>query len=361
MKLLKRFLRYLKNHKKTTIALFIGLALILFYFRPKPTPPPQTLTVTRGDLTQSVSTSGKIGAKNVVELTFLTGGKLTYVGVKEGDSVTANQTIATVDSRTTQTNLQNALIAYDKQRQVFDQTQSDANGQLQHNEVPKTTDVKMDKTTAINEAVARILQQNQDDLNTAVNSVELQSLAQESSVLTTPIAGIVTRADITSPGVNIAPTSVYEVTDPSSLVFNMDVDESDIGKVQTGQPAEVTLDAFPDDTIKKPVSFIDFVSHATSTGGTAYTVQIPMYDLGRYRVGMDGNAEIITAEKHDVITIPIASVDNNYVYVKNGNKFSKRKVTLGLQNDTNTEVTSGLQVGDIIAVQPSQVAKFVRQ
>lgn len=345
MRLLRSLFHYLKKHRWITIGILIILLISVFIFRPKPPKPVPTLTVKRSNLIQSVSVSGKVAAKNIADLSFLSGGKLTYLGVKVGDSVTQYQTIAMLDSRTTQKNIQSALIDYAKQRNTFDQT-------LDNNQNRKPDQ-------ALNDQMKRILQNNQNDLDKSINSLELQSLAQENSVLTSPIAGIVTRADAKNAGVNVAPTAVFEVVDPNSLVFNMDVDEADIGKITVGQQANVILDAYSSDTVKVSVTSIDFVSHTTTNGGDAFTVQTLLNDPSalKYRIGMNGNAEIVTKEKDDIITVPLSSVqDEKYVYVKTDNHFIKQPVKLGLQSDTNAEVLSGLQDGDVIAADPTAAA-----
>ena len=71
---------------------------------------------------------------------------------------------------------------------------------------------------------------------------------------------------------------------------------------------------------------------------------------------MNGNADITVAQKNHVLTVPsVALVNGNYVYVKKGNSFEKRRVTVGMQNDTDSEIRSGLQAGDEVAVEPSKV------
>lgn len=345
MKRLKSISRHIKKHK-ILWGIGVGIVLIIaFIFRPKAPTAISTQKITRTHLVQSVSISGKVAAKKVADLSFLTGGTLAYLGVKQGDTVSQYQTIATLDQRTTQTNLQSALIDYSKQRNTFDQTQDN-----NQNRTPQQ---------ALSDAMKRILQNNQYDLDKAINSVDLQELAKEQSVLMTPIAGIVTRVDVKSAGVTVAPTTVFEITDPTALVFDMDVDEADIGRIQNGQQAKITLDPFPDQTTTQPVNQIDFVSHTTSTGSNVYTVETLLNDTsGKLRVGMNGNAEITTAQKSNVITVPIAAIINDtYVYVKHDNKnfFSKRHINLGLQNDTEAEVTSGLQVGEAVALEPTRV------
>src|SRR6185503_1128563 len=126
------------------------------------------------------------------------------------------------------------------------------------------------------------------------------------------------------------------------------VDEADIAKVKEGQQVEISLDSYPDRTIHLTVDSIDFVTHTTSTGGNAFDVKahIPSNFDYQYRIGMNGNATITTAKKINIVTIPISSLtEDNKVYVKVGNKYEKRTVKLGLQNDTDTEVIDGLTEG----------------
>lgn len=351
MKLLYKSRHFIKNHKIITAILVSIVGIILFFFRPKASPSIPTQTVKHSHFLQSVSVSGTIQAKNFANLTFLTTGKLVYLGVKKGDSVKQYQTIATLDQRSAQKTLQASLFDYAKQRNSFDQTKDD-----NQNRTPQQ---------ALNDAMKRVLQDNQYNLEKAVTSVELQTLANEQSLLTTPIAGIVTRADVENVGINISPATTFSVVDPNSIVFNMDVDEADIGKITIGQKVAVTLDAFPDKILSFIVNRVDFVSHNTSTGGTAYTVEVkmPQNSTYQYKIGMNGNGEIITNEKNNVISLPInAFTDDRYVYVETGvNQFKKRKVSFGLQNDTNVEVTNGLQLGEKVALDTISAEKKVKK
>lgn len=323
------------------------LILIAFWFlRPKPPKPVATEKANRGDIIQSISITGSVSAEKSVDLTFQIGGTIAWLGVQKGDTVTAFQTIATLDARTAQKNLQAALIDYSLQRNTFDQTQDNNQGRTPEN--------------ALNDAMKRILQNNQFDLDKAVNSVELQDLAKQKSVLATPIAGIVTREDVNTSGVNITPATTFTVTDPATLSFRMEVDEADIARVRQGERVELTLDPYPNDTLKLEVSDIDFVTHTTSSGGNAYYVKaaLPENTDLKYRVGMNGNADIITGGKNSVLIISLSSLQNdNEVYVKSGNKFELRKIKTGLQNDTSTEVVSGLSEGDEVAADPTSIPK----
>jgi RND family efflux transporter MFP subunit len=343
--LLVKIKNYLLSHKKISFVLLGILVILLFIFRPRSASPLESSIVKRHTLVQTASVSGSIDAVNKVDLSFLTGGQLVYIGAKKNDIVSAGQTIAQEDNRTVLKNLQAALLSYNLQRDTFDQTAANNGNRSNPND-------------AVNDTMKRVLQDNQYNLDKAINSIELQDLARQQSFLVSPINGILTRADAVSAGTTVLPTTVFEVVDPTSLIFSMDVDEADIGKIQPQQRVNITLDAYPDIVYHLTVDSIDYVSHTTANGGTAYSVKVklPGDDISRFRIGLNGNADIITARKENILTIPISALFNDtYVYVQIGKKYKKQKVTLGLQNDTDTEVLSGLHAGDIVTLQPSKV------
>lgn len=339
----------MKNHKRKTALIAIPLIILAIIFWPRPQKPIETQTVKRQDIIESLSATGVVDATSV-NLNFLSSSKLVYLGVKKGDHVTAGQTIAVLDQRTVQKNLENTLRSYAKQRETFDQTRKN-----NQNRTPEE---------ALNDSMKQILQDNQYDLETAVASVELQDLAKQQAVLTTPIAGVVTRADVEAAGLNVSPTTTFTVADLSNITFNIDIDEADIGKVIVGQKVKVNLDAYPDETFSVSVKSIDYASHATSTGGTVFTVEVTLPETTKfdYRIGMNGDAEIITNEKKNVLAAPLSSiVDDKYVYVKNGHNFEKRNIKIGLRNDTDAEIRSGLTAGEEVAIDPTEAEKLVKK
>lgn len=336
---------FAKHHRKITFVFLITiLGISFFIFKPKDPNSILTETVKTGDIVKSVSATGKIEAETDANLSFLTAGKLVYLGAKKGDKVVAGQIIATLDQATVEKNLKASLLDYSKQRNTYEQTLNNYNVQSIND--------------AQTEAIKRILQNNQFDLDKSVNSVELQDLVRQNSVLITPISGVVTRADVDTVGVNIGIATVFTVVDPTSLSFSMEIDESDIGNVKEGQDVEVLLDSFPEKTIKLTLGKIDIVSHTTTSGGNAFSAKATLPALDNYRVGMGGNAEIIIDKKGDVLTVSSTSItSDNFVFVKTDNKFTKIKVVTGLQNDIQTEIKSGLNEGEIVAADPTSLPK----
>lgn len=345
MKLVRQILHWIRSHKIISIFLLLAVGILVFLLRPQPAPPLETVAVKQMDLIQSISVSGSVNAKKIADLSFTSSGQLAYLGVKKGDSVTTGQTIAVLDQRSVLKSLQNSLLSYSLQRNTYDQNVSNNGGRISPND-------------AVNDSMKRIIQNNQYNLDQAVVSVELQDLARQQSILSSPINGIVTREDAVTVGSTVTPTSIFTIVDPTSLVLSMDVDEADIGKIQINQQVKVTMDAYPDTPLLYPVSAIDFISHTTTNGGNAFTVevQLPANTASKYRVGMNGNAEIIINQRFHVLTIPQTSIiDSSAVYVKVPGGYSKRQIKTGLQNDIDSEVLSGLAAGDLVVLQPDKV------
>lgn len=350
MKNIRYLLTWLWKHKLVTALIILPLVTAVYYLIPKNKNVIETVEAKRQKIIQSITASGSIVSAQSVNLSFISSGKLTYLGTKKGDRVVRGQTIASLDQRTLKTNLVQTLEDYAKQRNTFDQTQ----------------DQYLDHTPAdaLSDAMKRILEDNQNDLDKAVNSVELQKLAIENSVLTSPIDGIVTRADVEVTGVNVSSTTTFTIADPDALMFNVEVDEADIGKIREEMVMEVTFDAFPDNKVPLIINFIDFTSHTSDAGATVYTVKASLQNTAesKYRIGMNGDAEIVLAEKNNALTIPLSClIDENRVYIKKDKGFELRKVKTGLQSDVDIEILSGLKEGEIVVLIPEEVEKIINK
>jgi multidrug efflux pump subunit AcrA (membrane-fusion protein) len=189
-------------------------------------PSPKSVTTASVEFVSStITANGIVAAQNQANLTFQTGGKLTYLPFKVGDSVYSGQTIAKLDTYALQRQLTAALNNYKSTRDTFDQVQENAGDNVLKTQVKPTyaTVNGIDISTAVDEAIARIADQNQNTLNNSVINVELANYALQLSSLTSPLKGIITREDVTTAGVNITPATVFTVADPSSMVFRANI------------------------------------------------------------------------------------------------------------------------------------------
>jgi RND family efflux transporter MFP subunit len=339
---IKNFIGTIKKliltHKIITVIVILLLGVLGYFLYPKGQTIIATANVQRKSVEKLVSVTGKITAENYTDLTFQSPEVLAYVGVKLGDSVRKGQLIASLDQNQLQASLRQA-------QQDF--TAAKAASQQYYDNHTNATESDSEKVqrTAIdatqNKAYDQMLKVEHDIANSALYA---------------PIAGIVTRIDAPVAGINITPATTFSITDPGSLNLKLEVDEADIGQVKIGQPIKVYLDAFPNTALNLTVNKIDYVSHTTSSGGNAFYVKALLPQNNDYRIGISGNADITVASKNNVLAISSSSIFNDsYVYVKIADKFEKRKITLGLQSDTESEIVSGLSEGESVAIDPASV------
>jgi macrolide-specific efflux system membrane fusion protein len=141
------------------------------------------------------------------------------------------------------------------------------------------------------------------------------------------------------------------------LIVKAEVDETDIGKIKTGQQAIVSLDAYPEIKVKAVVDHISYESKVVNNV-TIYEVDtLPETVPDVFRSGMSANVEIVAQAKDNVLIIPLEAVKRDkqasFVIVRGPktSKTEKRIVELGLSDDKNAEIISGLSPQDIVIVQ----------
>lgn len=300
----------------------------------------QELTFTRpsiSDIEETVEISGNVSARNQARLKFLAGGKLTYLGVSEGDEVKKGQRVASIDTRDLQKNLKSSLNSYLIERADLEE------GRYDNKDVPLT------------DSVIRSLSQLQWTMDNSVLNVELNDLAIRNSSLYAPFAGIVTFVPTNTAGMQVIASDVFEVVDPETLEFVGEVDEIDIGRIKEGQPVHVILDSYLDETTDSIVEHVSLKASTStkSSGGTVFLVKAKLpSDYLHFRIGMNGTMKIVTKSVKDVLIIPLSSVverdGKKIVQLKDGKKTVEREIETGIESDESVEVRSGLSESDEI-------------
>lgn len=337
--------RWVRRHWKLSLFLLLvilGIGYVVYKQTHKPPPQLEFVQVTQGDLTKTLNVSGVVDAKQKASLRYAAGGKVVYVGAKEGDIIKKGQTLARVDTRDLQKRLQQDLNLYFNQRMTFESNAED------RRDIAPTNDLN------------RASQQDQKTLENSVLSVEIRDIAIRDANLVSPIGGFLVSAPTTVAGVVLTPTDVFEVVDPASLIFKAAVSETDIALVQKGQIASIELDAFPDEPLNASVSSVAYRS-SQSAKGTVFVVELPLpitsseSAVNRYRLGMNGDTDITVDTRTNVLQIPLDSLierdDKKYVQKRTGpNSAEEVEIQTGLENDEMVEVTSGLQAGDEVVL-----------
>ncbi len=175
------------------------------------------------------------------------------------------------------------------------------------------------------------------------------------TILTAPMDGVITKVNIKMGEALPAGPAVTMLGD-SPMRIEMFVSEIDIPKVSLSQSGAIVLDAYPGTRFKLHVSEID-PSVTDKDGVSKYRVKLDFnYPHNELKIGMTGDAEIISAERSQAITVPRRAVldratGEQYVRVQKDGVIEERVVTIGIDGaDGEVEILSGLQVGETVIV-----------
>ncbi|MGD8584784.1 MAG: efflux RND transporter periplasmic adaptor subunit [Chloroflexota bacterium] len=179
-----------------------------------------------------------------------------------------------------------------------------------------------------------------------------QNLAN--ATLTAPYDGVITVVNV-SIGEQASGVLV-QLFNPDSLELVLDVDEVDIRNIILGQEAIITLETWPDEEIGATViSIAPRNTAAQASGLVTYAVYLALGDTDLpIRVGMTANADLITAQRSDVLLVPNRAITPDraagkyYVTLADGEVV---EVTIGLRDSEHTQITSGLEAGEALLVE----------
>jgi membrane fusion protein (multidrug efflux system) len=309
--------------------------------------PLQTETVAVKQVSSSIAATGVIRSQNEATLNFQVGGKLVYLPVKEGDKVTQGQTIAALDERTIQKNIQSAVDSYQNQKISFD-TVNDFNGDRSLSD------------TGLSIAARRQLEAAVNTLDQTQLALQIQQIAQEQSILTSPINGIVMHEDVTVPYVNVTPATTFVLADPTTPVFRADVAESDIDYVSLGAPVQIQLNGLPGKTLQGIVSKIYPQKVTDANGQAVYQVDVTSDSLLTVgKLQQSGSVLITNASNSSsgTILVPLWTVlQHKYIWVVSNNQPVLRTVMVGKVHGNTIEILQGLSPNDQVITNPQSVA-----
>jgi HlyD family secretion protein len=202
----------------------------------------------------------------------------------------------------------------------------------------------------------------------AVETADAQLKQAESNLaaatLTAPYSGQIA-AILLNPGEMVGSNSITLV-DTRQLRVDVVVDETDVAKIQKDQAVNVTLEALPGQRIPGKISVVSPVGTVTQ-GVVNYSVQVqldPAQAQG-VRPGMTATAQVVTAQKDDAVLAPNRAIKTQgrtrTVEVLDAEgKTQSRPVQVGMANDQQSEIVSGLQPGDKVVIPSTTTAANAR-
>ena len=341
--------------------------------------------VKRQDITSLVSASGEVKPRKNVNISAHLPGRIVKIGVEEGQRVKAGDFLLKLDStqyeananrdraiiRSLKAELIKSEAALKKDENYFYRQKKLFEEKLISNEQLEAAKAQYDISYAQYEAIRYQIKQAEASLQSTLDNLS-------KTVYNSPIDGIITSLQVEEGEVavigtmNNPGTILMTIADLSVMEVEVEVDETDVVSVNIDQSAEVRIDAFPNMTIVGKVTEVGSsalqkitASEESKDFKVVITLQNPPNDL---KPGLSASADIITAEKKDVLAVPISALvlkekeeekkidkdkQEEGIYAVDGESRAKFcAVKKGIMGEMTVEVVSGLEEGEKIVVGP---------
>jgi HlyD family secretion protein len=193
-------------------------------------------------------------------------------------------------------------------------------------------------------------------------AVEQAQAALDRARIVAPFDGVVAWLNLTvgePPPSDLLDEPPVLLVDDSALLIDVSIDETDIVDLAEGQTAELRFDALPDETITGQVTRVNPVPLVVGSLVT-YPVRVTLDPTASaVRLGMTATATVVVDELDDVLVLPNRFIridratQQAFVTVETADgNFTEVEVTLGLRNETNSQIVDGLAEGDRVVLLP---------
>jgi len=283
--------------------------------------PHHVTTVSRGDISQTISAAGDLEAADNKMHSFLQGGRIEEILVSDGETVEVGQELIQLDSSQQRLNLIRARNQYQNA-------------------------VISGKESAIEE----------QEINLEIAERELRE-----RTLTASIAGSVTDLDHIEGDLVSAGNPVLRIVDTSSYLASVNIDEGDSRLLELGQEVILEMDAFPGD------SFFGSISRIKSTavrdnGMIVVPVEISIRENRQgFRPGYSVDVEIVVSSALDTLFVPVTAIyqdeEQDFIMLVD-EEYNAEPVPVetGLNDGVRVEIVSGLEEGDRVIINAYQFA-----
>ena len=226
--------------------------------------------------------------------------------------------------------------------------------------------VNLNKTAKVTPTLGGRLVKLNFDLNDRVKAGDVLALVESPELLgkqlelKAPIDGVIIERTATIGELVEKGNAVCTISEPAQLWVIAEIKERDIAAVKVGQESSFTVLPYPQEQFHGKVVLIGNQVEAASR---TLEVRIAADNTdGRLKPGMFADVEIVTTVLENVLQISDRSLqtegEEQIVFVAQGdNKFEKRVVKLGLEQQHRVQVLDGLKAGDKVVTEGSFILK----
>lgn len=336
----------------------------------------ESITVTSGDITESVYASGKVKAIDQYNVYSTVNGVLQNIPINVGDYITTGQTLFEIDNVTSELNTESARLALDlsaeNNRKGSDKLQEielSVNLALEKLQLDSSlfyrqkklweqnigTQLEFEqKKLAFNNSqlnyqtaktrLAQLKTQLQNELKRANVSYNINKKLYSDYSIKSSLNGKVydilkDRGELVTPQTQLA-----VIGKADTFLLELSVDENDIVKINLGQKVLITMDSYKGKVME---AIVDKIYPIMNERTRTFTVEAHFIDPPKKLFpNLTLEANIIIQTKKNIITIPNNYIiDGKYVLVDNN---EKREIKAGLKDYQKVEVIDGLKENETI-------------
>lgn len=332
----------------------------------------------------SILASGVLAFRNEVNLTAEVTAKVRTILIKEGDTVTAGQTLLLLDPELynnaierEQASLRQSRIGIERQRDLVGLRQKTYERSRVLAEQRLIDRARLDEDRnqlALARADLRTSEESLLRAESVLNDAREQRAKTE---IRSPITGRVVSLPIKVGETAVPSTSAFagaqlmKIADTSEIIAELKVDEADIAKIDIGQRAEVFAAAYPDTALKSTVEQIA-LAPTIEGQGRAYKVTVRLVAPAelKLRSGMSVRSNIFLGDGQRKPAVPVEAVviesegknaAKRYVWLSRDGKAAKVEVQTGVSDDRWETVLKGVAAGDTVIVGPTKSLRLLRE
>ena len=317
------------------------------------------LTAAVSDIRKTTVVTGKITPRNEVNIKPHMNGIIAELYKEAGQMVQQNEVIAKLKVipdmnslssaqsrvRLAQINLEQAQTNYDREKALYDQKLVSAE---EYDQILQALNQAKEERSAAQDAL-EVIRDGVSSSNATSSSTLVRSTIT-GLILDIPlkVGNSVIQANTMNDG-----TTVATVANMNDLIFDGNIDETEVGSLQEGMNVVITIGALQNYSFEATLEYIS-PKATENNGANQFEIKaaVKPQEGHTIRSGYSANAEIVLQEAPGVVSVEESALefsgDSTFVYVKKGEDFERTAVATGISDGIMIEIVSGLKAGDII-------------
>ncbi|MCB2339647.1 efflux RND transporter periplasmic adaptor subunit [Clostridium estertheticum] len=184
-------------------------------------------------------------------------------------------------------------------------------------------------------------------------SLDLAQIQMDNASITSPINGVISERKVEVGEVVSSAVSAFTIIDASSLRSEVSMTDKDVIKVKVNQKIPVQISSMNNKIVQ---GIVDTISPSADAKTQLYTVKVKIENPSNLlKPGMIVRVEFPDVVKTDISVVPNGAIftENSvqYVYIVDATRLKKKQVVVGISNTVQTEIVSGIKLGDQVVTE----------